>query len=102
MNGYHKYVFEDGKQVFRFDEMYAAEDAEGFDAWRQHDLRPLRLRLVREVLSDWNFDRVLDIGCGKGMQTQFLKRQNNYVLGVDISSAAVRKAKMSFPDMKIF
>lgn len=96
---YHKFVFNDGKFAGQFDAMYAAEDMFGFDSWRQADVQHIRLRLTREILSDFNFERVLDLGCGKGHATQFLKRANNQVIGIDASSLAVHKAKASFPDI---
>jgi SAM-dependent methyltransferase len=54
-----------------FKAMYAAEDGESFDSWHSHDVRHLRLRLARELLADYNFASVLDIGCGKGAAAQF-------------------------------
>jgi SAM-dependent methyltransferase len=80
--------------------MYQAEDATGFDSWHERDLRMLRKRLSREILSAYNFGRVLEIGCGKGSFTQFLKKENNKVLAVDISSTAIRKASETFPDIE--
>ena len=96
---YHKYVFNDGVPVLEFEKMYAAEDDECFDAWRQNDVRQLRIRLVTEILRDWNFSRVLDIGCGKGLTSALLKRKNNYVSGIDMSPTAIAKARASFPDI---
>lgn len=80
--------------------MYRAEDEEGFDSWRERDLRPLRKRLSLAVLEAYNFDRVLDVGCGKGTFTHLLKRRNNHVLGIDVSPTAIRKARQSYPDVE--
>jgi SAM-dependent methyltransferase len=101
MAKYHKYVFDTEARhlVGEFEAMYAAEDEEGFDSWHSHDLRQLRLRLARAVLADYNFTCVLDIGCGKGAATQFLKRRNNRVVGIDLSPTAIAKAQATFPDI---
>jgi trans-aconitate methyltransferase len=99
---YHKYVFdiEGRKFVGRFDDMYAAEETEGFDSWHERDLRMLRKRISLDILDGYAFGSVLDVGCGKGTFTQFLKRANNSVLGVDGSAAAIAKARASFPDIE--
>ena len=101
MKSYHPYVFDQKhrKLVGRFEDMYRAEDATGFDSWHERDLRMLRKRLSREMLSAYNFDRILEIGCGKGAFTQLLKKENNHVTAIDISATAVRKAKETFPDI---
>src|SRR5712671_6877920 len=102
MAKYHKYVFdtEARQMVGRFEEMYAAEDRDGFDSWHSYDVRQLRLRLPLVFLADYNFSNVLDVGCGKGAAAQFLKRQNNRVLGIDMSPTAVAKAQATFPDIE--
>lgn len=101
MAKYHKYVFDQDKRrlVGAFEEMYAAEDSEGFDSWQSNDVRALRLRLAMEILKDYNFASVLELGCGKGTASQFLKKANNRVLGIDISPTAVKKAQVNFPDI---
>lgn len=100
--GYHKYVFDQERREFvgRFEDMYSAEDTEGFDSWHERDLRMLRKRLSLEILNGYSFDSVLDVGCGKGTFTQMLKRANNIVVGVDSSATAIAKAKASFPDIE--
>ena len=84
MVDYHPYVFDVQKRRFvgKFEEMYQAEDREGFDSWHERDLRPLRKRLALEVLAAYNFSSILEIGCGKGAFTHLLKRNNNRVIGV--------------------
>ena len=75
MPAYHKFVFdfENRKFLGRFEEMYQAEDVEGFDSWNQEDLRFPRKRISYAILSNQNFPRILDLGCGKGFFTQLLK-----------------------------
>ena len=102
MAKYHKYVFdtEARRLVGDFDAMYQAEESEGFDSWHSHDARQLRLRLALALVDDHNFANILEIGCGKGTTTQFLKKRNNRVLGIDLSPSAIKKAKASFPDIE--
>ncbi len=101
MPAYHKYVFDTEKRQFigQFEEMYQAEDSEGFDSWFERDLRHLRKTISYAILSAYNCSRILDVGCGKGAFTQLLKKQNNRVVGIDIWKTAIRKAKESFPDI---
>ena len=102
MPGYHKYVFDRDKRSFvgRFDEMYEAEESEGFDSWFERDLRPLRKTISQAILNTCQFSRILDVGYGKGTFTHLMKKQNNRVVGIDVSPAAIQKAKQSFPDVE--
>jgi 2-polyprenyl-3-methyl-5-hydroxy-6-metoxy-1,4-benzoquinol methylase len=99
--GYHKYVFDVQQRTFvgKFEEMYQAEETEGFDSWHERDLRHLRKTISRTILDAYSFGRILDLGCGKGLFTQFLKKQNNHVVGIDVSPTAIRKARESFADI---
>ena len=101
MAEYHKYVFdqEQRRLVGDFEGMYKAEDRDGFDSWRSHDTRALRLRLGLFLIADMNFANVLEVGCGKGTAAQFLKKKNNRVVGIDISGTAIEKARATFPDI---
>jgi len=101
VKGYHKFVFDVEKRQFvgKFEEMYKSEEVEGFDSWHERDLRPLRKIIPYLCLSQYIFNRIFEIGCGKGTFTQFLKKRNNYVIAVDISNTAISKAKSSYPDI---
>lgn len=101
MKEYHSYVFDTAGKTFlgRFEEMYRAESSQGFDSWHQDDLRNLTKRICVLVLSDYNFTKVLDIGCGKGAVTQYLKKHNNAVTAVDVSETALKVARARFPDI---
>ena len=98
---YHKYVFDAGRREFvgKFEEMYRGEAIEGYDSWFQESLTSLPRQLSLAMLGRYNFNRVLDIGCGKGAFTHLLKKSNNHVLGVDISETAISKAKTKYPDI---
>src|SRR5262249_57269628 len=102
MSDYHKYVFdvENRKFVGKFEEMYRAEDSTGFDSWFERDLRLLRKTISLEILSAYNFQRILEFGCGKGIFTHLLKKQNNEIIALDVSETAIRKASESFPDIE--
>lgn len=104
MNDYHKYVFdvEQRKYVGEFEEMYRAEKEEFFDSWHQEDLRTLSKQFCLAILAQYNFSRILDVGCGKGTFTHLLKRNNNHVVGIDISETALKHARGKFPDIEFF
>ncbi len=66
-----------------------------------HFLMPL---LEKEAGSR-GFDRILDIGCGSGLQLRRLQRLGREVLGFDISVGLVEKARQKFrryPHIKLF
>ncbi len=99
---YHKYVFDHNKRKFlgNFEEMYEHEDVQGYDSWGSEDMTLFFKNMARSVLDRYSFKRILDAGCGKGTFTQFLKKENNYVLGLDISSTAIAKAKQRCPGVE--
>lgn len=101
MEKYHKYVFdtENRKFVGKFEEMYRNESKEGFDSWHQEDARHIKRKFVLAVLEDYNFDFIVDVGCGKGALTHLLKKKNNKVVGIDISKTALDAAKQRYRDI---
>ena len=101
MNAYHPYVFDTENRSFvgRFEEMYRAEDKDGFDSWFERDLRPLRKQISLAVLDGYSFSRILDVGCGKGTFTHLLKKRNAHVVGIDSSETAIAKAAAAYPDI---
>lgn len=80
--------------------MYQAESIEGFDSWYQEDTRTFSNQICLAIINEYNFHTVLDIGCGKGTFTHFLKKENNQVVGIDISETALNVAKTKFPDIE--
>jgi len=101
MAKYHKYVFdlENRKLVGDFETMYQNESKENFDSWHQDDTRQLQRKIDLAILEDYNFAKILDIGCGKGSLTHILKKKNNYVIGLDISQTAVDVVSEKYPDI---
>ena len=102
MAEYHRYIFDIKARRFvgQFEEMYAAEKEKGFDSWYQDDLRHLDRKICLSILDQFNFSKILDVGCGKGAFTQFLKKDNNHVTGLDISPTAIARAKARYPDIE--
>ena len=101
MAKYHKYVFDVEKRTFigDFENMYAHESIEKFDSWHQDDSRQLQRKICLEILNQYNFNTIVDIGCGKGALTHILKKKNNTCLGIDISQTAIDVAKERFNDI---
>ena len=52
------------------------------------------------MMEEYNFQSIVDVGSGKGALTHLLKKRNNQVIGLDISSTAVEQAKARFPDIQ--
>jgi len=102
MGKYHKYVFdiENREFVGKFEEMYQNETKEIFDSWHQDDSRQVQRKVCFALLEQFNFQNIIDLGCGKGSVTHQLKKLNNQVLGIDISETAVKFAKERYPDIK--
>ena len=88
---YHKFVFNENNREFvgEFEEMYKEED---IDPWHCSDLRVTAKKIHKAILSDMNWSYILDYGCGKGAFTHTLKKNNNRVVGVDVSQNAIKKA----------
>jgi len=95
---YHRYVFDLKKKKFigKFEEMYQREDIEDFDSLFSSDLTHLKILFSLTILNRYNFESILDFGCGKGAFTHILKKRNNYVLGLDISKTEIKKAKVNY------
>lgn len=80
--------------------MYRAESRDGFDSWFQSDLTHLGKQLSLTILDRHQFHSILDVGCGKGTFTHLLKKVENRVVGVDMSVAAIRKAKAAYREVE--
>ncbi len=101
MPGYHDFVFDKSARQFigRFEDMYQAEQQDGFDSWNQDDLdQRFEVQAMDDHLSDCRFPSVIDIGCGKGALTHRLSNLANRSVGLDISVTAVGIASRRYPD----
>ncbi len=98
---YHKYVFDTEKRVFvgDFDEMYRQEEQQQFDSWDQENMLHLAKQISLVLINRYNFSSILDYGCGKGHFSSLLKKKNNKITGIDISSVAIEKAAARFPSI---
>ncbi|NQT47103.1 MAG: class I SAM-dependent methyltransferase [Candidatus Omnitrophica bacterium] len=101
---YHKYVFDEKTRKFigDFETMYREEDRQGYDSWFQEDLTCLSKRVSSLIVNQHKFKSILDIGCGKGVFTNTLKKAGNAVVGIDISRTAIIKAKARYRSSKFF
>lgn len=79
MEKYHKFVFNKANRKFvgKFEDMYQNEDIEGFDSWYSSNLTHIPKRIHYAILGQYNFNSILDFGCGKGAFTHLLKKSNN-------------------------
>ena len=102
MKKYHKYIFNLQKKKFvgNFEEMYQMEKTKIFDSWHQEDSRQLHRKIALEILSNFNFQLIIDIGSGKGTLTHLLKKNNNKVIGFDISKTATKIANSRYLDIE--
>jgi len=102
MAEYHKYIFDTDKREFvgSFENMYQHETKVNFDSWHQEDSRQLNRKIALAILEEWNFQTIIDVGAGKGTLTHLLKKRNNQVVGLDVSSTAVEMAKARFQDIE--
>lgn len=97
---YHDFVFRDGRLVGEFDQMYrkAAEVP-----WHQDRVaEQLDVRMAVESVRHLGpYGRVLEVGCGLGYFAEVLRRQlaPSSVLGVDVSPAAVDRARALHPEV---
>jgi len=97
---YHDYVFKKGKFMGKFEEMYQNEKLMGYCSWFQNDLRDYGYLMSLAILHKYNFDRILDIGCGEGLFTSLLKKCNNEVIGIDASKTATNTARGCYKDIE--
>jgi SAM-dependent methyltransferase len=94
---YRDYVIKDGKFVGAFEEMYRNCP----DPWHQDSMQPLAEDIALLLLSKRRYERVLDIGCGKGRFTNRLKAATGAsVAALDISQTAIRIAQSRYPGIE--
>lgn len=72
---------------------------EAYDEWakiydsNKNPTRDLNYQTFREKNFDLSGKKVLEIGCGTGLNTQFIAQQAKKVMGVDISQKMLQKAR---------
>lgn len=77
---------------YEYDECYRTVYAEGAELWETPDPNDALVSFVDESESRLG-PRVLDLGCGEGRDSVFLARRGFDVTGVDVSRAALDKAR---------
>jgi SAM-dependent methyltransferase len=98
---YHDYVFQDGRFIGAFEEMYQNVD----DPWHHGNATDIHYDLSLLLLKRYADQpgKVLDVGCGKGAFTARLK--GNFpayrITGVDIAPTAIKKARQEYGHMGI-
>ena len=103
MNSYHDYVIKDGNFIGKFDEMYRNCD----DPWHQLSDgtifslgRTNVINIIKKMVCDTKTkSKVLEIGCGLGgFSYRLVNELGLPVTGLDISEAAIDRAKSSYKE----
>lgn len=97
---YQDFVIKDGKFIGEFEKMYQLFD----DPWNQKKDGYVENSISRQIVCNYikHFDikSIVEVGCGLGKTSNFIKKQTDAkVLGIDISSTSINKAKNSYPDI---
>ncbi|MEW6263505.1 MAG: class I SAM-dependent methyltransferase [Thermodesulfobacteriota bacterium] len=98
---YHDYFIKDGRFIGRFEEMYQNVE----DPWHIETLgrrldMDAALLLLRHIGRD--FQKVLDVGCGKGFFTSLLAEAvSGRILAGDVSETAINQARRRYPDPRL-
>lgn len=73
--------------------------ANAYNAWsdsydtNENKTRDLDQKATQETLSQYDFQQVLELGCGTGKNTQWLLKKAKNLIAVDFSEGMLRKAK---------
>ena len=96
---YQDLVIKDGSFVGNFEEMYQSFD----DPWHQTEdgtFNDLSRETVIHYIKRHNIRNCVEIGCGLGKTMNYIQSKTNIeMLGLDISSTAIRKAKENYPKL---
>jgi tRNA G46 methylase TrmB len=96
---YQDYVIKDGQFVGQFEKMYQECD----DPWMQSDEIGISYSRHDTILTVKRFGlkNVLEVGSGLGYFTSLLSQNcpDTLFTGMDISDTAVKKARMSYPQL---
>lgn len=80
---------------------------EAYNDWaRQYDTnknrtRDLDRKSTIETLSKYDFDRVLELGCGTGKNTEWLLKHSKEVIGLDFSQEMLNMARGKITDSRV-
>jgi SAM-dependent methyltransferase len=98
---HNSYVFDFEKNSFlgNFEDMYKKDKDGEFDSWEQ-DSMSLYKKIDLSIINEYNFENIIDLGCGKGYFTNLLKKRNNNTYGCDISETAIDIAKSKFQNIE--
>ena len=92
MSDYHKYVFDKGKFIGDFENMYKNCQ----DPWIQSKRdKTLEIKVMNQILSENKYNNALDIGCGIGDISSLIKKNCKNLDACDISETAITKAKIN-------
>ena len=67
-------IIETVKKFAKFGTDTLVEEQEDFDSWNISNLSILSRRIHLEIINSYNFNSILDFGCGKGALTHLLKK----------------------------
>lgn len=66
-----------------------------------HDINPIRLRFIRENLTNIENLSILDVGCGGGILSEALANLNATVTGIDANDSLIQVAKLHAAESKL-
>jgi len=97
---YQDYVIKDGELIAEFEQMY--KDFE--DPWEQtsREKDSIEKTIGIELIKRYGHKRVLEYGCGFGYYTNEINKITGCAGGVDISSTAISKAKVDYPEVEFY
>ena len=81
--------------------------AKAYNSWaEQYDTndnktRDLDKKATTETLSKYEFDNVIELGCGTGKNTEWLITKAKFIIGLDFSEEMLKKAKDKIKTEKV-
>lgn len=63
--------------------------------------RDLEAKVLREILAEFHFDSILEIGCGTGKNSVWLAEKTNQLVSVDFSEEMLAKANEKVTDVHL-
>ena len=79
----------DGQAIKR---LYRLRDPWGLDTPEEHFRFRETSRVIKEKIGE-HFDCILEIGCGEGLQTEYLAPLAGSIMGIDPSPLAIQRAQ---------